>query len=140
MKIPILLVTIVTSLTATAFAQIKIIEATSQKAAGGRGGIFMNYVIKFKNKKTVEAEIDSVKSIADGFKLQHYFQKNDNGLHEVGFSQALHPAEKCATCPDVVLKPANLTKGVIIYYKTGEKKSYVKKIKKFKQLKEVYQQ
>lgn len=140
MKIPLLLLTIALNLTSTAFAQIKILEATSQRAAGGRGGIFMNYTIKFKNKKMVEAEIDSVKSIADGLKLHHYFQKNDNGLHEIGFSQALHPAEKCATCPDVVLKPVNLTKGIMIYYRTGENKSYVTKIKKFKQLKEVYQQ
>ena len=140
MKILLLLLTIATNLTSTAFAQIKILEATSQRAAGGRGGIFMNYNIKFKNKKTVEAEIDSVKSMADGFKLHHYFQKNDSGLHEIGFSQTLHPAEKCATCPDVILKPINLTKGIVIYYRTGENKSYVKKIKKFKQLKEVYQQ
>lgn len=140
MKIPLLVLTIAVGLTATAFAQIKILGATSQRAAGGRGGIFMNYAIKFKNKKAIEAEIDSVKSIADDFKLHHYFQKNDSGPHEIGFSQALYPAEKCATCPDIVLKPANLIKGVIIYYRIEGNKPYVKKIKKFKQLKEVYQQ
>ena len=140
MKILLLLLTISTNLTTAAFAQIKILDATSQRTAGGRGGIFMNYNIKFKNKKTAEAQIDSVKSMADGLKLHHYFQKNDNGIHEIGFSQALHPAEKCATCPDVVLKPADLTKGILIYYRTQESKSYVKKIKKFKQLKEVYLQ
>ena len=135
-----LLLVIALSMAASAFAQIKILEATSQRTAAGRGGIFMNYSIKFKTIKKSEAEIDSVKSAADGFKLHHYFQKNNNGLHEFGFSQALHPAENCATCPDIVLRPSNLTKGIVVYYKTGGNKSHVKRIKKFKQLKEVYQQ
>jgi hypothetical protein len=114
-------------------AQVKITKATTQKTGGGIGGIFINYTIEFKNKASVPVEADSVKSFADSSMLDFNFRKNENGFYEITFRQALVKPEKCKTCRDITPKNSNLTKGVIVYCKRGER-SFVFKAKKFRQL------
>jgi len=130
------LVVVLLSLVETSFSQVKIINATNQKIIGGMGGVMMHYRIEFKNKTSLQVKIDSVKSIADSSKLDFNFQKNEKGSYEITFVQALTKPEKCQTCRDVNPKNSNLTQGVIVYYKRGEKNS-VFKAKKFKQLTDV---
>lgn len=117
----------------SAFCQVKITKATLQKTVEGMGGVFMNYVIEFKNKTPDQVEADSVKSMADSAKLDFNFRKSEKGYYEITFRQALVKSEKCKTCRDVNPKNSNLIEGVIIYCRRGEKK-YVVKVKKFKQL------
>jgi hypothetical protein len=114
-------------------AQVKIIKATVQKTFGGTAGVFMNYMIEFKNKTPAQVEVDSVKSIADSSQLDFNFRKNEKGSYEITFKEVLVKPEKCKTCRDVTPKNANLTKGVNVYYRRGEEK-YLFKAKKFKQL------
>ncbi|MFH1004057.1 MAG: hypothetical protein V1781_00945 [Bacteroidota bacterium] len=118
------------------FGQIKIIKATSQRTFAGIGGIFMNYNIEFKNKKSVQVEVDSVKSIADTSAVKFYFKKKEKKFYEIHFGQLLSQPEKCRTCPDINLKIFDLTKGVIIYYRKGEEKSFFK-VTKFRQLPDI---
>jgi len=125
------------SIIETSFSQIKITNATCQKTFGGMGGIFKQYVIDFKNKKNANVEMDSVKSIADTMKINCSFNKNENGSYKISFRQSLKSPKKCKTCPDVSPKQTNLTKGVVVYYRRGEKKSFFK-VTKFKQLPDIY--
>ncbi|MBI4929193.1 MAG: hypothetical protein HY841_00400 [Bacteroidetes bacterium] len=121
----------------TSFSQIKIINTTCQKTFGGMGGIFKQYVIEFKNKTNAKVEVDSVKSIADTVKINCSFNKTENESYKISFGQSLKSQEKCKTCPDVSPKQSDLTKGVIVYYRRGEKKSSFK-MTKFKQLPDIY--
>ena len=122
------------SLSEAAFSQVKIIKATNQKVLGGMGGINMNYFIEFKTKAAVEVEVDSVKCIADGSRMEYTFIKNDKGYYVISFSQGLKRPVKCATCRDVDPKQPNPTKGVVIYYKKNKIKPASFKLKKFTQL------
>ena len=115
----------------SAFCQIKIVKATSQKTIAGMGGVYMSYVIEFKEKKNKTVEIDSVKTIADAAVLN--FSPNKNGLT---FRIALAPPAKCKTCVETTPPQSNLTKGVIVYGKRDGKKSTFK-VKKFAQLEDV---
>jgi hypothetical protein len=119
------------------FSQIKITNTAMQKMYGGMGGIFMNYYIDFKSKKNVKIEIDSVKSIADASAIKFSFYQTDAGLYKISFSQPLKGPEKCKTCPQVIPKQYNLTKGVKVYYRIGDKKSFFA-VRKFKQLPDFY--
>ena len=121
-------------LTADSFSQIKVSKATQQKTFGGMGGVFMNYVIDFNNKGPDKIEIDSVKTAADSSVIQFGFTRFDPCCkHEISFSYALSPPAKCRTCPDTASKQQNTTKGVIVYYRKGDKKLSMK-VKKFKRL------
>ena len=93
----------------------------------------MNYEIGLKNKGVDSLVIDSIRTIADGSDLRFYFNKTQKTYCEVAFGYALSKPEKCKVCPDVVPNQSNLTKGVIIYYGNGLKKSKCK-VKKFKRL------
>ncbi len=110
------------------FAQMQIITAASQKTIAGINGVAMKYTIVFQDKKNAAIEVDSVKSIADKSPMTFYVNKN-----EITFGFSLLPPEKCKTCVDTTPVQPNLTKGVVIYYKRGEKKSRCK-VKKFMQL------
>lgn len=116
-----------------AYSQIKVLKATNQKTIAGMGGVFMKYIIEFKDKKNATLQIDSVKSIADGSKMTHYVTKN-----EISFGFALLPPPKCKTCVETTPPQPNLTQGVIIYYKRGAKRSKYK-VKKFTELEVVMQ-
>ena len=129
--------------TVYSFSQIKITKATGQVIVGGMGGVTKHYIVEFsvrspsdKNKTTAEVTIDSVKSIADSGKLDFYLDKNEQETYKITFIQALRQPPKCRTCIDTSPKNIDLTKGVIIYYKRGEKKSSFK-VKKFKELPDV---
>jgi hypothetical protein len=116
-----------------AYSQIKATKATSQKTVAGMGGVFMKYVIVFKSKKNAVVEIDSVRSVADSSKMTHYVNKN-----EISFGFALLPPAKCKTCVETTPPQPNMTQGVIIYYRKGDKKLTCK-VKKFKELEVVMQ-
>ena len=131
MKKIISIIALICFVTPFSFCQVKVLKATHQKMFGGMGGITMHYTIDLKSK--AEVKIDSVKSIADTLKVDFQFNKNEKGIYEIAFLQALKQPEKCKTCIDTTPKNANLTKGVMIYYKKGEKK-LSHKVKKFKQL------
>ena len=120
-----------------AYSQVKIVKATKQKTFGGMGGIFMNYTVGFKNKTTDSLVVDSVKTIAETSLLNFYFNKTEKAYYELAFSYALAGPAKCRTCPDVLPKQSNITKGVIVYYRRGNEKHFFK-VKKFKQLTDIY--
>ena len=123
--------------TAPSFSQIKNIKATSQKTFGGMGGIFMNYIINFNCKPSEKIEIDSVKSIADSLEIRFGFTKFDPCCkNEISFNCALAPPAKCKTCRDEIPKQPDLIKGVIVYWRSKEKKSFFK-VKKFKRLEDL---
>ncbi|MBI3501803.1 MAG: hypothetical protein HY063_08410 [Bacteroidetes bacterium] len=93
----------------------------------------MNYIIEFKSKNTDTIIIDSVKTIADASEIRFASMKMKNGNYQITFGYALSPPAKCKTCPDAIPKPKNMTKGINIYGRKGEKKNSFR-IKKFKQL------
>lgn len=124
------------SVAEVSFSQIKIVKATKQKTFGGMGGVFMNYTIGFKNKTADSIVVDSVKTIADTAEIRFYFNKTEKAYCELAFGYALSKSEKCKTCPDVIPKQSNLTKGVIAYYRRGNGKHFFK-VKKFKQLEDL---
>jgi hypothetical protein len=115
------------------YGQLKVTKATNQKIIAGMGGIYMTYTIDFTDKKNETVKIDSVKSIADASLMTFFTDKN-----RITFRFALQPPPKCKTCVETTPPPPNMTKGVIIYYKRGEKKSKYK-VKKFVELEEVVQ-
>jgi len=117
------------------YSQVRITKATSQKVIGGRSGVFMNYEIALKSKRGDSLMIDSVITIAEQHSIHIAYNKTEKRYCELTFSFALFQPEKCNVCPDVNQKPANLTKGVNIYYRKGEK-LYRKKLRKFKVLTE----
>ena len=119
----------------SAFCQIKISKGTSQKIIAGMGGVSMKYVIEYAEKKTGSTQIDSVKSIADHSSMTFYTNKKESGV-ELIFNIALQPPPKCRTCVETTPPQPNLTKGVIIYYKSADKK-LKRKVKKFTQLEDV---
>ena len=133
MKKSIVVVLFTFCLLPSAFCQIKVLKATAQKMFGGMGGITMSYILEFKNKKNAEVVIDSVKCKADNSKVDFNFSKSDKGIYQITFSQGLKKPAKCPTCPDIAGTSNNFTKGVIMYYKKGEKRSACK-VKKFKLL------
>ena len=96
----------------------------------------MNYNIEFKNKKSADIKIDSVKSIADTSSVKFYFKEKEKKIHEIHFGQLLSKPEKCRTCPDVNPKISDLTKGVVVYYRRGNKKSFFR-VTKFEQLSDI---
>ena len=116
-----------------AFCQIRILKATSQKTIAGTGGVFMKYLIEFKEKKNTAIEIDSVKSIADASKMLFHFNEN-----EISFGFSLLAPVKCKPCVENSPSQLNLTKGVKIYYKKGYKQLMCK-VKKFKELEVIMQ-
>lgn len=119
------------------FAQ-KITKATQQKTFAGMGGVFMNYLVEFKSPKGIMTEIDSVISVADASSIKFGFTRFDPCCkNQISFGYALSQSPKCKTCPDVAAKQQNITKGVMIYGRKGEKK-FVLKVKKFKQLPDLY--
>ena len=119
----------------SAFCQIKINKATSQKIIAGMGGVSMKYVIEYAEKKTGSTQIDSVKSIADNSTMSFYTNKKEANI-ELIFNIALQPPPKCRTCVETTPPQPNLTKGVIIYYKSADKK-LKRKVKKFAPLEDV---
>ncbi len=135
MKKTILILFVTLGLTEVMNAQ-KITKATQQKTFGGMGGIFMKYTLGFKNKTADSIVIDSVKTIADKSLISISFNKTEKAYCEFVFSYALVAAAKCKTCPDATPKQANLTKGIIVYYKSGGKKHSFK-VKKFIQLEDL---
>ncbi|MFI5163756.1 MAG: hypothetical protein ACHQHP_00750 [Bacteroidia bacterium] len=120
-------------LPAFVFCQFKILAATNQKTFGEMGGITMNYFIELKSKTAMDINVDSIKSIADKSTVKYNFIKNDKGYYVINFSQDLKKPAKCPTCRDVTDQSNDLSKGIIIYYKCGEKRSSFK-VKKIKQL------
>ena len=134
MKKLFLILFITLSAAEASFSQVKRTKATQQKIFAGIGGVFMNYLIEFKNPTGVMIEVDSIKSIADSSEVKFSFTRFAPCCkNQIAFVYALSKPEKCKTCPDVTPKQSNLTKGVIIYYSKGEKK-FVLKVKKFKLL------
>ena len=130
----IILLAVILSVVEASFSQIKITKATQQKTWAGMGGIFMNYLIEFNGTKNIKIEIDSIKTIADTSEVKFGFTKFEPCCkNQISFGYALSSPAKCKTCPDVTPKQQNLTKGVIIYYRKGEKKGTMK-VKKFKLL------
>lgn len=119
----------------SAFCQIKISKATSQKIIAGMGGVSMKYIIEYAEKKAGSAQIDSVKSIADNSSMTFYTNKKESGV-ELIFNIALRPTPKCRTCVETTPPQPNLTKGIIIYYKSADKK-LKRKVKKFTQLEDL---
>lgn len=115
------------------FSQVKVIKATSQKVIAGMGGVFMNYEVGLQNKNADSLVIDSVKTIAGKASVNFYFNKTEPAYTEIAFGYSLVEAPKCRTCPDSGVQQVNFTKGVLIYYKRGGKKS-TSKVKKFKRL------
>ena len=136
MKKIVVFVWITFCLLTSAYSQLKIISSTKQKTYGGMGGIFMNYTIEFKGKTSAIVEIDSIKSLADFSEIKFSFTRYVPCCNKIVFGYALAASERCRTCPDVTPKPLNLTKGVIVYYRRGEKKSSFK-MTKFKQLEDI---
>ncbi len=134
--------------TADSFSQVKIIKATSQKTFRGIGGVLINYSVEIKSKGNKKIEIDSVKTIADTSVIKFYFKKNESltltlskgegaiQTYKITFGQLLVKAEKCKTCRDADSKTVDFTKGVIIYYKSNDKKHFFKATK-FEQLPDV---
>ncbi|MEK6615362.1 MAG: hypothetical protein AABZ32_04510 [Bacteroidota bacterium] len=120
----------------TTFSQVKIVKASKQKTFGGIGGIFMNYTVGFKNKSADSIVIDSVRTIADTSLISVYYNKTEKAYYEFAFSYALSAPAKCRTCPNVIPKQSNLTKGIIVYYLRGEKKLFFR-VKKFRQLPDI---
>ena len=117
------------------YSQIKITKATSQKTIAGMGGVFITYEVGLKNKTTDSLVIDSVKTMADTSEIQYYLNKVTKPYIELGIRIALTDPPKCRTCPDTKSHQANLTKGIMIYYRKGNKKLTCK-VKKFKELEE----
>jgi len=132
MKKLFLLAVVTLSVVEASFSQ-KVTKATNQKTFGGMGGVFMNYVVGFKNKTTDSLVIDSVKTIADKSLLSVSFNKTKKAYCEFVFSYALVAPAKCKTCPDATPKQSNMAKGIIIYYRKGNKKSSFK-VTKFAQM------
>ena len=100
------------------------------------GGIFLSYAIEFKSKTKIIIEVDSIKAISDSSEVKFYFTKNAKGFYELDYTQSLSKPEKCKTCPDIPLKMADLSKGIIIYYRKGtEHKKF--RATKFKQLPDI---
>jgi hypothetical protein len=97
------------------------------------GGVYMSYNIDFIDKKNAVIKIDSVKSIADASTMTFFVDKNT-----ITFRFALAPGAKCPTCIETTPTQPNMTKGVIIYYKRGDKKAKYR-VKKFVELEEVVQ-
>ncbi len=116
-----------------AYSQIKVTKVTSQKITSGTGEVFINYAIEFKDKKNASVQIDSVKSIADASLL-----RSVAAYGRITFNIILIPPAKCKTCPETTPSPPNMTKGVIIYYKIGEKRLKCK-VKKFEEMEMVMQ-
>ena len=87
----------------------------------------------------MQAEVDSVKSVADLSKLDFNFTKNENGSSEITFVVALAKPEKCRTCRDTDPNIPDLAKGIIVYYKIGEKRSSFKATR-FRQLADINMQ
>lgn len=116
-----------------AYCQLKVTKALSQKIIAGMGGVFMAYTIEYKDKKNAVVVIDSVKSIADASLMTFYTNKSEAGNNGITFRFPLLPPAKCKTCVETTPPQPNLTKGVIIYYKRGEKRSKCK-VKKFREL------
>lgn len=134
MKKSFVFVLIAISLLPAAYSQVKILKTTKQKTFGGMGGVFMNYRIDFDSKKKSMLEIDSVISVADSAPLNFTFTRIEPCCKiQLVLSCVLANSPKCKTCPDATPKQFNLTKGVIVYYRTGNEKRYFK-VKKFKQL------
>lgn len=102
------------------------------------GGVSMNYCIELKDKKNAAIEVDSVKAIADASVLSFYFNKREPCCNEITFLVSLSPPAKCKTCVETTPVQKNLTKGVIVYYRSSKKKSAFK-VKKFQQLPDVLQ-
>lgn len=116
------------------FSQIKILKATQQKTFAGMGGVFMNYLVEFNRPKNSMIEVDSVFSIADSSSIKFGYTKFEPCCkNQVTFGYVLSGPAKCKTCPDMIPNQPNLTKGIILYCRKGEKK-IVLKVKKFKQL------
>ncbi len=115
------------------FSQIKVLKSTKQKRFGGMGGVVMDYRILYKNKKELIINVDSIRTIADSTKLDFYFDKFANGNFEINFIQGLAMPAKCATCLDTSPKQFDLTKGVIVYYKAGNKCNLFR-VQKFKKI------
>ena len=136
MKKLFLLAVVTLSIVEASFSQVKITKATKQKTFGGMGGVFMNYTIGFKNKSADSIVIDSIKTIADKSLISVSFNKTEKAHCEFVFSYALAAPAKCKTCPDVTPKQSNMTKGIIVFYRRGEKKSSFKATK-FKQLEDL---
>jgi hypothetical protein len=133
MKKIIVIAVLVCSFIPAAFCQVKTTLATQQKTYGGMGGIFMNYTIGLKSKSGDSIVIDSLKTIADPTLLHCSYNKTEKNYCELTFSMALAAPSKCRTCPDVIPPHYNFTKGMVVYYSQGKKRSSVK-VKKFKQL------
>lgn len=119
----------------SAFCQIKVTKATSQKTIAGMGGIFMNYQVELTSSSSDSLVVDSIRTRADKTDLRFYYNKTEKNYCQLAFGYALAKPEKCKVCPDVIPNQSNLTKGVVIYYHTGKKASRIK-VKKFKQLEE----
>lgn len=119
------------------FSQVKILKATQQKTFAGMGGVFMNYQVEFNRPKNSTIEVDSVFSIADSSPIKFGYTKFEPCCkNQITFGYVLSKPEKCKTCPDIISSSPNLTKGIILYCRKGEKR-FVLKIKKFKQLADV---
>ena len=114
-------------------SQVKLTKSTCQKSHAGMGGVFMNYVIEFKNKSSDTIIIDSVKTIADTSEIRFASMKMQSGVYQISFGCTLSASAKCKTCVETTPPQPYMTKGVIIYYKRADKKSTCK-VKKFKQL------
>ena len=112
----------------------KITKAAQQKTFSGMGGVFMNYVVEFKSPKGIMIQIDSVSSAADSSSIKFGFTRFDPCCkNQISFGYKLSGPEKCKTCPDTSPKQQNITQGVIIYGRKGQKK-FTLKVKKFKLL------
>ena len=98
------------------------------------GGVFMNYLVEFNSKKGLMIEVDSIMTIADSSPVKFAFTRLDPCCkNQISFGYALSGPAKCKTCPDVTPKQQNITQGIIIYGRKGEKK-FILKVKKFKLL------
>jgi hypothetical protein len=138
MKNVISAITFVYCLLSTAYCQLKVTKSTNQKIEGKDGGVFMEYLIEFKDKRNKYIEVDSVKSIADGSKLASHATDIDQGYFLISFSFALQPPPKCKTCVETTPAQPNMTKGVTIYYRRKGKKLKCK-VKEFVRLEDVVQ-
>ena len=117
----------------SAFAQ-KISRATKQVIHIETGEAYENYIVRL-GKKASGIKVDSIKTIATASEIKFGFRKNEKGNYLFSFTQILVMPKKCKTCPEVLPIYRDLTKGIIVYYRKGNKNASFK-IKKFKQLRE----
>lgn len=132
--------------------KIKIISSSVQITHMGMGGEISNYIVEFKKKQGNEIVIDSVVTITEKKKFSFSLSKQDSSGGFVFHSGKNIPSEEMGTFhiqfglkifsqgnknfPQTPVEKTDMTKGVIVFYHSGNKKMKAT-IKSFAKLKDI---